>query len=236
MRALLRRPASRSPDLTTIYARLRGAWGHAGWWPGDSPFEVCLGAILTQNTAWTNVERALDGLRSRGLLSLEALLALPPRRLEELLRPAGTYRVKARRLRAFLEFVRDQLGGRVETLRTGRWPDWRRRLLAVPGVGPETADAILLYAAGRPVFVVDAYTRRIAARLGLTPPEASYDQLQRWFGQRLPARAALFNDYHAQLVRLAKEACRVRPLCPRCPLADLCPRRGLPPAGGPGRR
>ncbi len=235
MRALPRRPARRAPEVGAIYARLRRTWGHAGWWPGESPFEVCLGAILTQNTAWANAERALDGLRAGGLLSLEDLLALPPARLEELLRPAGTFRVKARRLRAFLEFVRDELGGRVETLRRGRWREWRGRLLAVPGIGPETADAMLLYAAGRPVFVVDAYTRRIAARLGLAPPDASYDRLQRFFSERLPARAALYNDCHAQLVRLAKEACRVRPLCPRCPLADLCPRRGLPVQRGPGR-
>jgi endonuclease-3 related protein len=195
-----------------------------------------VGAILTQNTAWSNAARALAGLRERGLLELEPLLALEHTALEELLRPAGTFRVKARRLRAFLGFVREELGGRVETLERGDARAWRRRLLQVQGIGPETADAILLYAAQRPVFVVDAYTRRICARLGLTAPDASYQELQSLFTSRLRPDAALFNDYHAQLVRLAKQACRAQPLCPRCPLVDLCPRRGLPRAGAPRRR
>lgn len=229
----------RPPDgrfLRLIYARLRRAYGHAAWWPGDSAFEVCVGAVLTQNTSWSNVERALAGLRARGLLELSPLLALPRPTLEALLRPAGTFRVKARRLRALLEFVRDGLGRRLETLRQGDAQAWRRRLLEVDGIGPETADAILLYAAHRPVFVVDAYTRRICARLGLTAADAGYSELQRFFTSRLPPDAALFNDYHAQLVRLAKQACRVQPLCPACPLADLCPRRGLPRAVRPRRR
>ncbi len=195
-----------------------------------------MGAILTQNTAWSNVERALAGLRARGLLGLEALLALERAALEGLLRPAGTFRVKARRLRAFLEFVRDELGGRVEALERGDAQAWRRRLLQVRGIGPETADVILLYAAQRPLFVVDAYTRRICARLGLAAPDAGYEELQRLFTSRLPPDAALFNDYHAQLVRLAKAACRSQPLCSACPLVDLCPRRGLPRAGAPRRR
>jgi endonuclease-3 related protein len=234
--ARTRPPAPDRRFLRLLYARLRRAYGHAAWWPGQSPLEVCVGAILTQNTAWTGAERALAGLRARGLLELAPLLALERTALEALLRPAGTFRVKARRLRAFLEFVRDELDGRVEGLRRGDAQAWRRRLLQVRGIGPETADAILLYAARRPVFVVDAYTRRICSRLGLAAPGASYGDLQRLFTSRLRPDAALFNDYHAQLVRLGKEACRARPLCPACPLADLCPRRGLPRAGARRRR
>jgi endonuclease-3 related protein len=217
----------RREDPVRIYRLLLGRFGHAGWWPGDTPFEVCLGAILTQNTAWTNAEKALARLRSAGLLSFDGLRGLALPRLQALLRPSGTYRVKARRVRAFLSFVGSTYGGRVEAMASTAPGALRRQLLGVEGIGPETADSIALYAAGHPVFVVDAYTRRVFGRLGMLRGGESYDEVQRFFHRRLPADAALFNDYHAQVVRLAKEHCRARPLCVACPLEAVCPRRGL---------
>jgi endonuclease-3 related protein len=206
-----------------IYERLRARWGHQGWWPGESALEVCLGAILVQNTAWSNVEKALANLGAAGVLhDFARLSALSEEQLAGLVRPAGTYNVKARRLRAFVRFVERELGGDVHRLRAMDARALRARLLAVPGIGPETADSILLYAGGRPVFVVDAYTRRILTRLGRLRGGEDYDEVQRRLTRRLPGDAALFNDFHAQLVRLAKEHCRVRPVCTDCPLADRC--------------
>ena len=213
--------------LLRVYRRLRHRYGHAGWWPGESSFEVCVGAILVQNTAWVNVERTLASLRRRGLLSFEALHRRPPSRLAPLLRSSGTFRVKARRLRAFLDFLGAEYGGRVEGMRAESPAALRRKLLAVPGIGPETADSIALYAAGKPLFVVDAYTRRVFSRLGLLRGDLSYAEVQQFFEERLPRDADLYNDYHAQLVRLGQEACRSRPRCAECPLDDLCPKRGL---------
>jgi endonuclease-3 related protein len=219
------RMSSVSPSR--VYDLLLARYGPAGWWPGESAFEVCVGAILTQNTAWSNVEKTLHALRTRGLLSFERLFRVPAAKLGPLLRSSGTFNVKARRLRAFLVFLAAEYQGRVEGMRAEKPEDLRRKLLAVPGIGPETADVIALYAAGHALFVVDAYTRRIAARLGWLRDEESYDDAQRFFTRRLPGDARLFNDYHAQLVRLAKEHCRKRPSCARCPLETKCPKRGL---------
>jgi endonuclease-3 related protein len=210
-----------------VYRRLRARFGHAGWWPGESPFEVCVGAILVQNTAWANVERALEALRRRGLLAFEPLRGLPESRLAPLLRSSGTFRVKARRLRAFLDFLGSEYGGRVETMGAESTRDLRAKLLGVSGIGPETADSIALYAASHPVFVVDAYTRRVVSRLGLLRGDESYAEVQRFFEERLPRDPDLLGDYHAQLVRLGKDHCRPRPRCAGCPLDDLCPRRGV---------
>jgi endonuclease-3 related protein len=214
-------------NLLRIYLKLLARYGHAGWWPGKTPFEVSLGAILTQNTAWSNVERTLSALRARGLLSFGALRPLPPSRLAPLLRPSGTFRVKARRVAAFLRFLEREYGGRVEAMAAEPLRDLRRNLLTVNGIGPETADSIALYAAGHASFVVDAYTRRIFIRLGLLRGGEPYGHVQRLFEAGLPRDARLYNDYHAQIVRLAKEACRARPRCAACPLGDECPRRGV---------
>jgi endonuclease-3 related protein len=215
--------------LLQVYRRLLARFGPAGWWPGESPFEVCLGAILVQNTAWANAERALEALRRRGLLSFEALFRLPASRLAPLLRSSGTFRVKARRLRSFLDFLGAEYGGRVEGMAEESPPVLRRKLLAVPGIGPETADSIALYAASHAVFVVDAYTRRIFSRLGLLRGAETYAEVQRLLEARLPRDAGLYNDYHAQLVRLGQDHCRPRPRCDACPLEDLCPfPRGTP--------
>jgi endonuclease-3 related protein len=215
-------------DLAGIYDRLLARQGHSGWWPGESAFEVCLGAILVQNTAWANAARALEALRSHGLLTFEALAVVSDERLAELIRPSGTYRLKAARVRAFLDFLRREYGGRVEGMAAEEPWDLRHKLLAVPGIGPETADAIALYAARRPLFVVDAYTRRVFARLGHLRGGETYADVQRLFMDRLPADVALFQDYHAQVVRLAKDVCRPTPRCGECVLEDVCATRSRP--------
>ena len=215
------------PGLLSVYRRLRRAHGHAGWWPAKTAFEVCVGAILTQNTAWSNVENALTVLRRRGLLSHSKLRRVPLSRLGALIRSSGVFRVKARRLRAFLDFLQVEYGGRLAGMRKEEPQVLRQKLLAVHGIGPETADSIALYAAGLPVFVVDAYTRRVFTRLGVLQGGESYDEVQAVFMEALPREATLYNDYHAQIVRLAKDACRVRPRCEVCPLTKGCARRGV---------
>ena len=210
-----------------IYAHLLRWRGPAGWWPARTPFEVCVGAVLVQNTNWANVEKALAVLRSRDLLSFERLSVLSAGDLAPLIRSAGCFNVKARRLRALLDFLGREYGGRVEAM-SGEDP-WtlRAKLLDVEGVGRETADSIALYAAALPLFVIDAYTRRVFSRLGLIGGDEGYDEIQRVFMDALPLDVALYNDYHAQIVILAKEVCRPVPLCGSCPLGTACARRGL---------
>ena len=216
-------------DLETVYRRLHARYGHARWWPGETPFEVCVGAILTQRTSWRNAEKALDALRAKGRLSYEGLRSLPPHRLAPIIRPAGFFKVKARRLAAFVAFLGRAYGGDVRSMRAEEPLVLRAKLLSVDGVGPETADAIALYAAEQPLFVVDAYTRRVFARLGHLRGDEDYLGVQRYFHDRLPRDPALFNDYHAQIVTLAKEACRPRPRCGACPLDDVCAKNGVHP-------
>jgi endonuclease III related protein len=215
------------PRLMSVYRCLRRTYGHAGWWPARTAFEVCVGAILTQNTAWSNVEIALAVLRQRGLLSAAKLRQVPLSRLGALIRSSGVFRVKARRLRAFLDFFHREYGGRVGRMCADEPGVLRQKLLAVHGIGPETADSIALYAAGHPLFVVDAYTRRVFTRLGVLRGGESYDEIQRVFMDALPRDVALYNDYHAQIVRLAKDACRARPRCEACPLTRVCAKRGV---------
>jgi endonuclease-3 related protein len=222
------RRAPRGPiDLHDVYRRLVRRRGHAGWWPAESAFEVCVGAILVQNTAWTNVEKALAVLRSRDLLSYEALGALSAGEIAPLIRSSGCFNVKARRLRAFLDFLGREYGGRVEAMEAQEPARLRQQLLGVPGIGPETADSIALYAAGRGLFVIDAYTRRVFSRLGVVRGDETYDALQRLFMDALPADAALYADYHAQIVLLAKDVCTRRPACAICPLESSCRRVGV---------
>jgi endonuclease-3 related protein len=213
--------------LLAIYRRLLRHHGHAGWWPGETPFEVCVGAILVQNTSWTNVEKALGVLRREGLLACDRLGALAAEDLAPLIRSSGYFNVKARRLAAFLSFLAREYAGRVEAMAAEEALVLREKLLAVPGIGRETADSIVLYAAGLPVFVVDAYTRRIFSRLGLIRGDEDYDEIRAFFEEGLPRDAALYNDYHAQIVLLGKDVCRPVPRCDACPLDALCPRRGL---------
>lgn len=219
---------SRAPSPSRVYRLLYARFGPAGWWPAPTPFEVCLGAILTQNTSWSNVEKTLQGLRARGLLSHRAMFPLRTAAIARLIQPSGTFRVKARRVRAFLDFYEAAYGGLAERMRAEPTGSLRAALLEVHGIGPETADCIVLYAAGLPSFVVDAYTRRVFKRLGLLRGDETYDEVQRFFHDRLPADAALFNEYHALIVRFAKEICRPRPLCGSCPLEHVCAKVGLP--------
>ncbi len=213
-----------------VYHRLYAAFGPQHWWPGETPFEIMVGAVLTQNTNWKNVERAIHNLRQADLLEPKALYATPVEELEELIRPAGYYRIKARRLRNLLELLVKRYGGSLEEMFASDRVVLRKQLLAVRGIGPETADSILLYAGGMPVFVVDAYTYRIFARHSWVEPDADYHRLQEYFQSQLPDDASMFNEYHALLVRLGKEYCRKnRPRCIGCPLEDL-----LPP-GGPAQ-
>ena len=213
--------------LLRLYEALVRRFGPQRWWPARAPLEVAVGAILAQNTAWSNVERAIERLKARRLLDARRLRALPSAELARLIRPSGTYRVKARRLKAFLDVLWQRFGGGFARLRLRPLAELRADLLSVPGIGPETADAILLYAAGRPVFVVDAYTRRVLARHRLVPPDIGYEPLRALFERHLPSDSVLFNEYHALLVAVGKRYCRRRPLCGSCPLRfDL---RGRPP-------
>jgi endonuclease III related protein len=214
-------------QLLHLYDALYRRFGPQDWWSARSAFEVVVGAILTQSTAWVNVERALSRLRRAGALRPVVLHDLSARRLAALVRASGFYRVKAGRLRAFVRHLVRQHQGRLRSFLRQPAAALRAELLSIPGIGPETADSILLYAAGRPVFVVDAYTRRVLARHRIVPPEADYRTLQALFMANLPGDPALFSEYHALLVRVATEYCRASPRCERCPLRfDL---RGRPP-------
>jgi len=204
--------------LLSFYSALLRAAGHRGWWPGRTRLEIILGAILTQNTAWTNVEKALERLRGNGLLSLPGLRSCPEGRLAETIRPSGYFRQKARKVRAFLELLDVRYGGSLDRMSRRPAGALREELLAVWGIGPETADSILLYAFHKPVFVVDAYTRRVLIRHGLLPAKASYALTQDYLAAHLPVEEALYNDYHAQLVWVGQRYCRTTPQCDGCPL------------------
>lgn len=215
------RPTAES--LLSLYRRLLRLHGPQQWWPADTPFEVAVGAVLTQNTNWSNVERAIARLREAGALDLQTMLALPRARLAELIRPSGYFNIKADRLRELCRFLRRE--GGLEALAERPLETLRPALLGVRGIGPETADDILLYALDRPVFVIDVYTRRLLARHGLARGDEDYETLRRGFERALPPDVAMFRQYHALIVEHAKQACRKRPLCEQCGLARDCPRR-----------
>ena len=209
------------------YRALLHAYGPQGWWPGRSRFEVIAGAILTQNTAWPNVERGLRNLRNARLLHPARMHRAGPRVTAPLLRPTGYFNQKAKRLHAFLDFLFEEHGGSLGRLFALPLSDLRERLLRLNGIGPETADSIILYAGRLPVFVIDAYTRRILKRHGHLHPLEGYEDLRARFEAALPPEVPLFNEYHALIVRVAKERCRSRiPDCRGCPLE-----RFLPPSG-----
>jgi endonuclease III related protein len=218
------------PPLREVYDQLYRAWGAQHWWPGRTRFEIIVGAILTQSTAWNNVELAIRRLKAARALDVRRLHALGPARLAALVRPAGFFNVKARRLRAFTSLVANGFGGRLDALLRLPAADLRRALLGVHGIGPETADSILLYAAGRPAFVVDAYTRRFLRRHGWMDARSPYDSVAELFTRAIPARVPLYNEFHALIVRLGKTHCRSAPRCGACPLQHLLPRGGpIPP-------
>ncbi|MEE8449952.1 MAG: endonuclease III domain-containing protein [Thermodesulfobacteriota bacterium] len=206
-----------------IYGRLLASFGPRHWWPADSPFEVIAGAILTQNTAWRNVSQAIDNLKRAGCLSPRKIRELTPDRLAGLIHPAGYHNLKARRLKNFVDFLYHDYQGSLNHLLGQPVAKLRAELLELNGIGPETADSIILYAACQPVFVIDAYTRRILSRHGLIAADASYQSIQSFFHANLPADHKLFNEYHALLVELGKRFCRKVPQCQGCPLEYLLP-------------
>lgn len=225
--------------MRRAYELMRARFGHQHWWPGETLFEVCVGAILTQNTAWSNVERAIANLKAARVLEPRKLLALPEARLAGLIRPAGYFNVKARRLRSFLRVLVEKCDADLSRLFAGTTSTARGRLLAINGIGPETADSMLLYAGGHHSFVIDAYTRRIFSRHGWCAPDAGYedlkalcettlsisaDNLRRLKLETRTPRLDYWQDYHAQLVMAGKHFCRTRnPRCDACPLRPLLP-------------
>ena len=213
----------KAPPLRAVYRALFLHFGPQHWWPGRTRFEVMVGAILTQNTAWTNVEKAIANLRAARALTPAHLHALPRAELARLIRPAGYFNLKAGRLHAFTGWLMESHGGSLDRLFRLDTPALRAELLAVKGIGPETADSMVLYAAHRPQFVIDAYTRRLLERHGWAHPKATYDELAALFHSLVPRDRAVYNEYHALLVALGKNYCRPTPRCGACPL-----RRWLP--------
>lgn len=210
-----------APTFAEVYRRLYDCNGKQHWWPAESPFEVMVGAVLTQNAAWANVERAIDNLKESGTLTAAAIVQTHPRRLASRLRPSGYFNIKAKRLRALCRWLLD--AGDVEAVAEWSTESLRKALLGINGVGPETADDILLYAFHRPVFVIDAYTRRIFHRLGLITGMEDYETLRCIFETSLQSEVGLFNEYHALIVLHGKDVCRKRPLCNLCCLREACP-------------
>lgn len=207
--------------ISTLYTILLDHYGPQGWWPGETPLEVAVGAILTQNTNWQNVALAIDRLKQAGLLSATALSELPETELAAYIRPAGYYNLKARRLKNFLALLCSSYNGSMAEMADARLEILRPELLSVKGIGPETADSILLYGLEKPTFVVDAYTFRILSRHGLVTDPCSYEELQAIFMAALPPEIALYQEYHALLVQTGKESCRPRPRCADCPLTGF---------------
>jgi endonuclease-3 related protein len=207
--------------LRDVYDRLWSAYGPQHWWPAETATEVVVGAILTQNTVWRNVERAIEDLKRADCITWDALRKIPQARLAALIQPSGTYRVKAARLKAFVNYLWDHHGRSLDSLLDGDLEDARRRLLSIHGIGPETADSILLYAGKRPTFVVDAYTRRVLRRHFVIDGRAKYEAVRRLFHDALPGDVRVYNEYHALFVALGKRHCRARAMCDSCPLVDL---------------
>jgi endonuclease-3 related protein len=207
--------------LKEIYRLLFERFGPQHWWPGETQFEVITGAILTQNTNWANVEKAIANLKSAGCLTPQKLYHLDLSQLAELIRPAGYYNIKARRLKNFINWLFDNYNGKLTNLESVDTDRLRNELLAIRGIGCETADSILLYALNRPIFVVDAYTSRVAVRHELIGPDADYGQLRELFQSNLPPDTKLFNEYHALLVKVGKEFCKKQARCLNCPLEKI---------------
>lgn len=209
--------------LLSLFEHLQAVYGELGWWPGESPFEIMIGAVLTQNTSWSNVEKAMVRLKQASVMSAAQMLALPVTQLAELVRPSGYFNIKAERLRQLCLFL-DQRGGEA-VLATWDTSTLRQALLSVKGIGPETCDDIVLYAFNRPVFVIDAYTRRLLKRYGLAQGNESYEVLRRGFEQALGGDAPRYQAYHGLIVEHAKRVCLVKPRCGPCVLQSLCPQQ-----------
>jgi endonuclease-3 related protein len=211
-------------DLMRYYEAMATALGPMRWWPAQTPFEVIVGAILTQSTAWGNVERAIANLRAAGLLTPSAMLRVRTQRLAALVRPSGYFRQKAKKLKAFVRFLQTGYRGSLERMFRTPTSELRKKLLAVHGIGPETADSILLYAGNHPVFVVDAYTHRIFGRHGITDGKPDYEKVRAFIESSIPLRPKLFNEFHALIVNTGKNWCRKKaPRCEECPLRPFLP-------------
>jgi endonuclease-3 related protein len=208
-------------DLLRMYELLDKHFGDLHWWPADGPFEVMVGAILTQNTAWTNVEKAIAALKARDILSLEELSRIDEGSLSAVIRSAGCYRVKAKRIKTLVAFLQQEYAGNIETMSQETLPALRDKLLGVTGVGQETADSILLYACGKAVFISDAYTQRILQRHNLIAANSDSNQVRALFMDHLPQDVSLFKQFHALLVCTGKFFCRKIPKCDTCPLREL---------------
>lgn len=212
--------------LIKIYKLLRKRFGYLNWWPAETPLEMAIGAILTQNVAWDNVEKSIRRLKERGLLEIESILNTDPKIIKECISPSGYYNIKYNRLISLLLFIKNELEGNIQNLKKYSLKLAREKLLLVNGVGKETADSILLYAVNFPIFVVDAYTKRAFYRIGvLKSPNMDYDEVQSIFMNNLKKDVRLFNDYHAQIVELSKNYCKKKPLCESCPLFSICRKR-----------
>ncbi|HEX8949423.1 MAG TPA: endonuclease III domain-containing protein [Dissulfurispiraceae bacterium] len=212
---------NKKKTLLKIYDVLCAFFGPQRWWPGDTPFEVAVGAILTQNTNWINVEKAIRSLKKEGVLNAKALHALPAEKLASLIRPAGYFNIKAKRMKSFLDFLVQRYRGSMKEMGKKATAPLRQELLDVHGIGPETADSILLYALDKPVFVIDAYTKRVLSRHGVMEYEASYDAFQELFHRVLERDVLLFNEYHALFVAVGKDYCKPKPRCEECPLSAI---------------
>ncbi len=215
---------SRSPiaqDIHAIYQLLLKRFGPQKWWPGETPLEVIVGAVLTQNTNWGNVEKAISNLKRKGLLSVEKLNEIPLNRLAQAIKPAGYFNVKAKRLKNVVGLIVNNYGGSLDAMRKVPIEELRRQWLSVNGVGPETADSILLYALDKPVFVVDAYTKRFLARHNIVSIADDYGRVQRVLTDALDRDMRVFNEYHALIVKLGKDHCRPKPKCELCPLKNI---------------
>lgn len=210
-----------SDALALMYKKLYACFGPQHWWPGESAFEVAVGAILTQNTNWDNVEKAIENLKNANVLNPAALHILSHDRLAVLIRPAGYFNIKTKRLKNFIELLSNEYHGSMTKMKKETVRSIRKKLLAVNGIGPETADSIILYALEKPVFVIDAYTKRVLSRHAIMDHDASYDTFQGFFHANLKENIRLFNEYHALIVKLAKENCRTKPLCSGCPLEGI---------------
>ncbi len=208
-------------QLFQIYDLLFRAYGPQYWWPGETPFEMMVGAILTQNTSWVNVEKSIHRLKDAGVLSPEGIRRLTKSELASVIRSSGYFRIKADRLKNFINFLFEESDGNIEKMKRAPLKELRDKLLDVKGIGPETADSILLYGLGKPIFVIDAYTKRVLYRHEMIPENASYEDVQALFMRNLPNDQRLFNEYHALLVRLGKTLCKKVPQCDRCPLENI---------------
>ena len=207
--------------LTLMYKKLYASFGPQHWWPGETPFEIAVGAILTQNTNWGNVEKAIVNLKDADVLKPAALHDMSHERLAALIRPAGYFNIKAKRLKNFIGLLINEYHGSMSGMKQEDFNSVRKSLLSVNGIGLETADSIILYALEKPVFVIDAYTKRVLSRHNILDHDASYEEFQSLFQSKLKEDISLFSEYHALFVRLAKENCRTKPVCTGCPLEGM---------------